>query len=280
MQKLTRSITFVCVGLLTLGSFACNNITSLIATPTATATATLTPTATATATSTATPTDTPTPTNTPTETPTPTATATPSFVVKNLDNGLVQYTDYAAGFQVQLPDTWYGFQFNPDSLASIVAALKKAGASADVIAQVETLKDSTAVKIEMLGYEVAGSVSPTDLTFNTNASISTDKQSAAIPIKTLTALIAQQLGNLVPGLKVVDTGTYALPNGQTAGFLEYTAPIAIKAGSKITIHGYQTYMVGKNGNLILTLTAPDKDYKTKYKDLFKQISASFVPTEP
>ena len=142
MLKLARLTIVACLILLAASSLACSNLTSLLATPTPTAT--LTPTPTNTPTATLTPTDTPTPTVTPTEAPTPTP--PPTFGINSLGNGWIEYTDFDTGYRLQLPDTWYGFEFLPQDLDAMVASLKRAGASATIIAQVEALQNSSSAK--------------------------------------------------------------------------------------------------------------------------------------
>src|SRR5262249_16049701 len=153
---------------------------------------------------------------------------------------------------------------------------KAAGASDDVIAQIAALKDNPQASLEMIGYDLSGLSS----SFTPNVNVAREKRLSGLPMQTLMKLITNQLTTLLPNIKIVDSGTYTLRDGQTAGFLEYSMTVEVKPGLKVAIHGNQYYLAASSGTLALTLSAPEKDYKAKFKDTFAAIGKSFVLLAP
>ncbi|HLF03287.1 MAG TPA: hypothetical protein VI547_14990 [Anaerolineales bacterium] len=253
---------------LTLASLACNGLGSLLATPTPTPTHTPTPTPT--------PTHTPTPSPTPTETPTPTP--PPAFAINDLGTGWTEYADYETGYVVHLPNDWFGFEFQPGDLDRIIARLTEAGFDESFISLLQTAQSNSGTNIEMMAVELASA--QTTSGFTVNANVASDARSAAFPMETLIELIAQQLPVLLPSTQIIDSGTFTLENGETAGRIEYTMTLPGASGGTIEARGVQFYLPGKDSKIVLTLTAPETDFESTYAELFAQIAETFRPFSP
>jgi hypothetical protein len=263
-----RKIIIFFIALLTLVLAACSSAGTPVAPPESVTDANLTPSETYTPWPTSTATYTPAPTVTslptftavititPAPTQTPLATRPPTFIVSEAEDGWQQYTDTVTGYTISLPEAWYGFDYSPESIDTAVAAMREAGVNEETIASIETLKENSTVGLEMMALEATAGSSPVDGAANVN--IVSDTQSRDVPM---------------------DSGTYELPNDDSAGYLEYITTAPASSGQTVEVHGLQLYLQTDRAKIVLTITALQRNFQRDYADIFDQIRESFLPVE-
>jgi hypothetical protein len=284
-----RKIIIFFIALLTLMLAACSSAGTPVAPPESVTDANLTPSETYTPWPTSTATYTPAPTVTslptftavititPAPTQTPLATRPPTFIVSEAEDGWQQYTDTVTGYTISLPEAWYGFDYSPESIDTAVAAMREAGVNEETIASIETLKENSTVVLEMMALEATAGSSPVDGAANVN--IVSDTQSRDVPMETFVERAEAQLTLLLPDIEILDSGTYELPNDESAGYLEYVTTAPASSGQTVEVHGLQLYLQTDRAKIVLTITALQRNFQRDYADIFDQIRESFLPVE-
>ncbi len=187
------------------------------------------------------------------------------------------YVDYETGYVVQFPDSWYGFEYSEGDMQQTIDAMREANVDDWIINSVETLGSDSATALEMMAMDSLARSGSTN--YAANANIASDERSGPYPMKSFISLLEAQLPQVVPGIQIESSGTYALPNGELAGYLEYILTYSAPNVGTLRVHGFQTYLQIENTKVVLTLSAPAEGFDEVYNLMFQEIAASFLPLE-
>jgi hypothetical protein len=244
MRHKSARIFFV-LALFLVVSLACQTaapVSNLFTTPTPTFTITPSPTLT--------------PTITPTSTPTITPSSTPRPTGIHFDETSrgIQVTDYDSGYLLLLSYDWFLIPADKDLLREAIQDLSSSEpAMADTLRNMELLNDNS---IRMISMNRNPSYRNGDLMTNLIAISIQDPMLGSFPMDLFVEITAEQMGDEMPHVKVLDSGVRINENKVEYGYITMDTRVNQRIRP---INARQTLIVIKAGTTVtfFSLTLPD-----------------------